>query len=284
MNGLPYYKAYPRDFFEGTVGMPVELKGIYRLVLDLIYMQGGALIDDPRYIAGHLGAAVKTWTTARAKLIEAGKLFEVDGTLRNNRADKERIITASFLDKQRINGREPKKNRHLPKAVAKPKVSHTEPEPEPESKGGGGSARVRETDTPTLRERIMDALGVDRSGLLGPNGKLLGTQAEMQDVARWSSELGLTEDEQIAVIRETMQGSRAGKGPPGSLRYFNAAMSRFAEAKARPLPAPATSSLTLVRGTRNDPRFDEAHREFARRVGAGEINRGPDPSDPFAGR
>jgi hypothetical protein len=153
-----------------------------------------------------------------------------------------------------------------------------------EEEGGGGSARVRETDTPTLRERIMDALGVDRSGLLGPSGKLLGTQAEMQDVARWSSELGLTEDEQIAVIRETMQGSRAGKGPPGSLRYFNAAMSRFAEAKARPLPAPATSSLTLVRGGRNDPRFDEAHREFARRVGAGEINRGPDPSDPFAGR
>ncbi len=22
MNGLPYYKAYPRDFIEGTVGMP----------------------------------------------------------------------------------------------------------------------------------------------------------------------------------------------------------------------------------------------------------------------
>lgn len=126
MNGLPYYKAYPRDFFEGTAGMPVELKGIYRLVLDLIYMQGGALVDDPRYIAGHLGCGVKTWTTARAKLIAAGKLFVIDGRLRNNRADKERIITESFLDKQRINGAKPKKNKHLQEAAAKPKVSHTD--------------------------------------------------------------------------------------------------------------------------------------------------------------
>jgi uncharacterized protein YdaU (DUF1376 family) len=134
MNGLPYYKAYPRDFFEGTAGMPVELKGIYRLILDLIYMQGGALVDDPRYIAGHLGCGVKTWTTARAKLIAAGKIYAIDERLRNNRADKEQIITASFLDKQRINGSTPKKNNGLPEAVAKPKASHTEPEPDTESK------------------------------------------------------------------------------------------------------------------------------------------------------
>lgn len=41
MNGLPYYKAYPRDFIEGTVGMSFELKGAYRLVLDLIYLRSG---------------------------------------------------------------------------------------------------------------------------------------------------------------------------------------------------------------------------------------------------
>ncbi|MFK5283859.1 DUF1376 domain-containing protein, partial [Lacticaseibacillus paracasei] len=55
MNGLPYYKAYPRDFIEGTIGMPFELKGAYRLLLDLIYMQGGRLPDDAKYISGLLG-------------------------------------------------------------------------------------------------------------------------------------------------------------------------------------------------------------------------------------
>ena len=57
MNGLPYYKAYPRDFIEGTVGMSFELKAAYRLVLDLVYMQGGDLPDNSRYIAGLLGCS-----------------------------------------------------------------------------------------------------------------------------------------------------------------------------------------------------------------------------------
>lgn len=134
MNGLPYYKAYPRDFFEGTAGMPVELKGIYRLILDLIYMQGGALVDDPRYIAGHLGCAVRTWTTARAKLIETGKIYATDGLVRNYRADKEQLITEYFLDKQRINGSASKKNKHLAEAVAKPKSSHTDTDTDTEAK------------------------------------------------------------------------------------------------------------------------------------------------------
>ncbi|MBC8717497.1 hypothetical protein [Ochrobactrum sp. Marseille-Q0166] len=42
-------KPYPRDFIEGTIGMSFELKAAYRLVLDLIYMQGGNLPDDARY-------------------------------------------------------------------------------------------------------------------------------------------------------------------------------------------------------------------------------------------
>ena len=73
MNGLPYYKAYPRDFIEGTIGMDFELKGAYRLVLDLIYMQGGQLADDARYISGLLGCTLKKWNSLRSKLIEMGK-------------------------------------------------------------------------------------------------------------------------------------------------------------------------------------------------------------------
>jgi len=35
-------------------------------------------------------------------------------------------------------------------------------------------------------------------------------------------------------------------------------------------------------GTSSRAQFDIAHREYARRLSAGEIQRGPDPSDPFA--
>ena len=47
---------------------------------------------------------------------------------------------------------------------------------------------------------------------------------------------------------------------------------------------PATQ-LKAITGGRNDrAQFAVAHREYTRRIAAGEVNRGPDPSDPFGGR
>jgi uncharacterized protein YdaU (DUF1376 family) len=130
MNGLPYYKAYPRDFMEGTVGMPFELKGAYRLLLDLIYMHGGRLADDPRFIAGHLGCSVRAWNGYRAALIKEGKISVDLGIISNFRADKELIILRSFQEKQRQNAAGANKNKDISEAKAGPRASHTEPEPD----------------------------------------------------------------------------------------------------------------------------------------------------------
>lgn len=127
MNGLPYYKAYPRDFIEGTIGMPFELKGAYRLILDLIYMQGGDLPDDARYISGLLGCTVRKWNLLREQLLESGKIQVNGECLTNYRAVSELETLAKLQDKQRENGSQPKKNKDL----AKPRLNHTEPEPEP---------------------------------------------------------------------------------------------------------------------------------------------------------
>jgi uncharacterized protein YdaU (DUF1376 family) len=62
---LPYFKKYPRDFFDGTVGMSLDVKGAYDLVIDLIFMQSGGLRDDPHYIAGHLGCSVRKWNAIK---------------------------------------------------------------------------------------------------------------------------------------------------------------------------------------------------------------------------
>jgi uncharacterized protein YdaU (DUF1376 family) len=134
MNGLPYYKAYPRDFIEGTIGMPFEMKGAYRLLLDLIYMQGGNLQDDPRYISGLLGCSVRAWNGYRKSLIELGKITAENGIISNFRADKELIILRTLQDKQRQNAAGSRKNNNLDEATASPKPSHTEPEPEPYKK------------------------------------------------------------------------------------------------------------------------------------------------------
>ena len=82
-NRQSYYRAYPRDFFEGTIGMRLELKAAYSLVIDLIHMTGGALPDEPRYIAAHLGCSVRKWAKLRDELIAAGTLHAADGLLTN---------------------------------------------------------------------------------------------------------------------------------------------------------------------------------------------------------
>lgn len=128
MNGLPYYKRYPRDFIEGTIGMGFEMKAAYGLVLDLIYMQGGNLVDDPRYIAGQLGCSVRKWTGLRAALIDAGKLIVRDGRIGNYRADKELETLGKYQDKQSENRSRPNKI----KGLQSPPSNHTEPDTDKE--------------------------------------------------------------------------------------------------------------------------------------------------------
>jgi uncharacterized protein YdaU (DUF1376 family) len=130
MNGLPYYKRFPRDFFEGTIGMPFEIKSAYGLVLDLIYMQGGALPDDAGYIAGLLGCSVRKWHSLRAELIARGKISADLGIISNSRARAELLTLRTYQDKQSENGRKANKSNSLQKPSLQPKPSHTEPDTE----------------------------------------------------------------------------------------------------------------------------------------------------------
>lgn len=132
MNGLPYYKRYPRDFFEGTVGMDFETKAAYSLVLDLIYMHGGRLADDPRFISGHIGCSVKKWWALRSAIMATGKITVKSGHLANIRADKVIDEAKLFQSKQRDNASQPRKNNNLAKAMAEPKPSHTDTDTEEE--------------------------------------------------------------------------------------------------------------------------------------------------------
>lgn len=144
MNGLPYYKAYPRDFIDGTVGMDLETKGAYRIVLDLIYLHGGALPDDARYISGQLGCSVRKWNGIRETLIDLGKLRTNAGRLTNERAIIELESLGKFQEKQRENGSRPKKN----KGLAKPRLNHTESDADREDTYVSSLPRKRATRLP----------------------------------------------------------------------------------------------------------------------------------------
>ncbi|GHA15268.1 hypothetical protein GCM10007989_07540 [Devosia pacifica] len=154
MNGLPYYKAYPRDFIEGTIGMPFEVKCAYRVVLDLIYMQGGNLPDDARYISGLLGCSVRKWNSIREALVSSGKL-EVSGEfLTNYRAVSELETLAKVQDKQAENARGPRKIKDL----EKPPQNHTEPEPEPIAATQHRAAGA--IDYRKLTDQLLEAAGI----------------------------------------------------------------------------------------------------------------------------
>lgn len=123
---LPYYKRFPRDFFEGTIGMSLEEKGAYGLVLDLIYKTDGRLADDPRYLAGMLGCSVRKWNSIKDRLVSLGKLHIENDIISNSRADYLLIERRTYQDKQRENRTKPNKNSQL----EKPPSNHTEPEPD----------------------------------------------------------------------------------------------------------------------------------------------------------
>ncbi len=232
MNGLPYYKAYPRDFIEGTIGMSFELKGAYRLVLDLIYMQGGNLPDDDRYISGLLGCSLRKWSALRADLIAAGKLQVSNDCLTNYRAIIELETLAKLQDKQRENRSRPNKNKDLPS----PRFNHTEPEAEATAKAVAATAPEA---SPTHRENILAAIGADPvSGMIGPNGTRLGTMNDMAEAAKWTA-LGISEADQCRLITERCAAIRSKQShfTPRSFAYFSGAMADFAARKAAPVPS-----------------------------------------------
>ena len=51
MGARPYYKRYPSDFITGCIKLSLEEKGAYSMVIDMIFDEGGAIENDPQWIA-----------------------------------------------------------------------------------------------------------------------------------------------------------------------------------------------------------------------------------------
>ena len=125
---LPYYKRFPRDFLEGSIGLSFEEKGAYAIVLDLIYMRNGSLPDDARYIAGQLGCSVRLWSKIKDALVSKGKISVINGIISNFRANYQLEETRKYQDKQAENRTKTNENNKL----QKPSFNHSRDYPEPE--------------------------------------------------------------------------------------------------------------------------------------------------------
>jgi uncharacterized protein YdaU (DUF1376 family) len=89
MGQLQHYRREIRAALTGMRGLSPEERGIYTTVLDLIYDHDGAVDDDEGFITYWCECDASAWQRVRRRLLALGKLYAVNGTLRNARADRE---------------------------------------------------------------------------------------------------------------------------------------------------------------------------------------------------
>lgn len=122
---MTYVQWHIRDFLQGVRGMKPDQIGIYAIVLLLIYDSMGMLRDEDRFVAGHCQVDVRTYRKIRQQLIDAGKVYEADGYLYNNRAQAEiaKFCEAARKRREAAVAREEKKRLEAERKAAEEKLN-----------------------------------------------------------------------------------------------------------------------------------------------------------------
>ena len=268
-HGSDWYKRSPQDYLGGVQGLSAREHAVYSIVLDLIYLHGGSVNNDPRWIAGWISdmgaAAVRN---AINSLADQGKIILENDQITQKRARNEAKTKEYLRETARGNGKKGGKNssknkdatnenNNLVEAVAK---NETQADKTREDKTIDAAdarapthARAREappderTDplSETWRETLCRAAGHDPNSV-APGGRIPGNTNDMEEVRRWVEDLGLTKMEILRTVRE-VTAKKIG-GPVGSFRYFTPAMQDLAAAKAAPKLEPEGD---LTHGQRN---------------------------------
>lgn len=94
-----WYKRNGSDFIHGTVGMTLEERGAYTIILDLIYDFQKPIPDSEKYLSGIMECSVRRWNLIKNSLIAKGKITINDGYISNARAVAELSSRASRAKK-----------------------------------------------------------------------------------------------------------------------------------------------------------------------------------------
>ena len=241
---LPYYPRYTKNFLDATSGWPLELKGAYSILLDLIYYHGDKLPDDARFIAGNLGCSVRKWNQIRTYLIARGKVIlrlSEDNLeiISNKRAEKEAIKLRKYEDKQRENGAKAHENKDLTDATATPTDDPTGPaKPNPPQDNARETKEIRKKEEEGAREisglkeeppdpfliRVIEAVGLAGRDL----PRFWIGQPATDHVRAWITAHGLTEDE---VVVEVAKSRTKNADPPDGPKALDRWMAQAGAAK-----------------------------------------------------
>jgi uncharacterized protein YdaU (DUF1376 family) len=242
---IPYFNFYPADFMNGVRGMTAQEVGVYTMLLCRMYEESSPVQRNDLRLSTYCGMRESTFSKTLDRLIALGKILDRPEGLINPRAETEISKRADGL---KINSKAGKasaekrqQNQQNDSTTVQRPFNQAEADTDTEATTSVVAAaleapQIQSEDGPSDREKLLSAMGVDSSGMTGPNGHRIGTMADMATAAKWL-EL-LTIDEQCRLISERVAAAKA-KSPgfaPRSFGYFTAAMADFAALKAKPMP------------------------------------------------
>ena len=103
MTKLEWVKWYPEKFLNGIRGMPADQIGVYTLVLNLIYDNGGPIKDDRPKLARLCYMRPTSFDKVLMALADDGKLIVWAGTISNPRAEQELETLTKVVEKWKNN-------------------------------------------------------------------------------------------------------------------------------------------------------------------------------------
>lgn len=276
-------------FHRDTQDLSAEEVGAYFLILMAMWAREDCdLPDDDKRLARICRVSPTLWKRRMGPLMRG--FFEVSGgAIFSERLQKE----AKFVELSVAQQSERKKG----KTSDKPLITNDQGKSTDVPRKDHGATAEDPTYNPTTqhiridddnagaievlhpREIVLEAMGLDRSGILGPTGKVIGNPADMAILSQWLALPAMNLDQVCAVIREVMANKR--DGPPSTFKYFNGSMQKRSGDLSLP-PLQPIQTKGRSNGTSSREQFDIAHREYTNRIRSGQIDFGPDPSDPWS--
>lgn len=255
MSDMPWFQFFASDWLAGTRGLSAIETGIYITLIASMYDREEPLANDVERLSRLCGASPRQFKAALGKLIEDGKIVEVDGKLWNSRVEEQLQLRAAKSEKAksaadaRHNGKTEQIQRPI-SANASPKQSQNDAIQKPEARSHIETLPTLEPVQPPavarcveIGQKITDAMGVTN------DPRWIGNWSA---VNVWLAK-GFDPDLDIlpTVLAQVERMKKTGRQMPGSLNYFEKPIAenhrRRLEGIVAAPPKPPNVELVVVR-------------------------------------
>lgn len=149
----PWVKWEPSAFLNGVFGLHPETVGVYSVILNLIYENGGPIDDNSAVLARRLSMRPSSLEKRLSELVRAKKIIRVDGVISNSRAEIEIEARAKKLveTRRKVGEKSEESRQNLPKKVNGYNGNHALEEEKKKSRVDREPARARAKAVKSIR-------------------------------------------------------------------------------------------------------------------------------------